>query len=236
MEKEFISKQNQVILLSEKDNVLSLKEYPEVEMVSSMIKKEFRDSEKYKKEVFIGDILRSTSGILTPKRVLCEEPNIIYYEYIKGLTAIDFLESLEKKGDLETSYKVVDAIADWLKTFYIHMECYTGDKWILGDIHLRNFIVTHEDKGFQRIYGIDFEDCKRGCWEQDIARLCAFIITYTPSFTEFKLKIAKKFIILIREKLILNQEDLRKNLMKELKSIEKRRAMKMFYHLVEDII
>jgi len=61
---------------------------------------------------------------------------------------------------------------------------------IHGDSHLRNFIVTNN----YDIVGLDFEETHLGDVSEDIAQLCASILTTNPQYTKEKIILTHEFI------------------------------------------
>ncbi len=77
------------------------------------------------------------------------------------------------------------------------------------------------------IYGLDFEDCREGLPEQDIGRFCAFLLTYIPSFTPFKINAARQAFGTISRGLGLNRKTVLMEIEKELTAISRRRRMEV---------
>jgi len=120
-------------------------------------------------------------GVYVPK-VISRENNLIAMEYIEGVTLTDFIELAET--DTVSLYPniVAERLADWFTAFYdaLPQGC------IRGDVNCRNFIVTPDGN----IAGVDFEEAYFGEREADLGRLIAFILTYTPQYTDYKKRLA----------------------------------------------
>jgi hypothetical protein len=71
-------------------------------------------------------------------------------------------------------------VAQWFSNFHHHTKDSTTFL-LKGDAHIRNFIVSN-----QVIYGVDFEEFKRGSPTIDITECCVSILLTTPEFTDEK--------------------------------------------------
>lgn len=184
-----------------------------------IIYKTFSDRSRFQMEKEIGDLLEN-SGLLTPARLSVDEPGLtIKYENIKGPYAVDLIENIE----LSQTWEIFGKICNWLAGFYTLTLREKGCQWILGDIHLRNFIY---ECASGQIYGFDFEECRHGRIESDAARLCVFILHYDPAFTERK----KTLAAFVRENLTsslgLDEPFLQSEVERETKELLIRRAGK----------
>ncbi len=77
--------------------------------------------------------------------------------------------------------------ADWLAAFHDHFKTDNGFR-IRGDCSLRNFILK------DGIWGVDFEESRIGKPVEDVASLCASILSTDPMFTTEKFKLCQKFL------------------------------------------
>ena len=73
----------------------------------------------------------------------------------------------------------------WLNNFYLTLSQSLNKNVILSDINLRNFLVLDNNE----IYGIDFETVGSGEIIEDLGKICAYILTYNPTFTNYKYNI-----------------------------------------------
>ena len=179
--------------------------------------KRFLDSDKMNKEIQILKELKN-NHLKVPEIFHVKNNNLIM-EFIDGKTFLDIFEELEKSNS--SDYKnLIDNLLHWLENFYTFTKIKFDKQIILGDIHLRNFLFSKE------IYGIDFEDTKFGTIEEDIGKLCAFILTYDPSWTTWK----KTFSEILTNKSIklfkIDESLITLETQKELNEIEKRRNLK----------
>jgi predicted Ser/Thr protein kinase len=158
----------------------------------------------------------------------------IAMEYVKGPTLIDVMTDAEymagQKFDYINAKGMASHIARWLGNFYKAMEKTTGKGIILWDINLRNFLVGY------KLYGIDFEDCREGAYEEDLGRLLAFIVTYAPAFTPYKIEFAKEVYNALGRRLALDRDRVMVEMLKEFDAIRERRGMEIPEEIVGRII
>ncbi|MBR5381564.1 MAG: hypothetical protein IK136_02975 [Oscillospiraceae bacterium] len=121
----------------------------------------------------------------------------IVYERVSGPTLLETLE-----GGLFTA-DTAEALADWLVRCRVSLENAFGKPMILGDIHLANFIL-HDGS----VYGVDFEECRPGRFEEDIGLLLAYIVTYDPAFSDYELSAAKALLEALRKRTVLDEKAL----------------------------
>lgn len=153
--------------------------FREIGKHSDAVLKTFTDQSRFHTEKKMGDLLEN-SGLLIPERLAVNEEDLqIVYHYIDGVPVVDLIETIE----LSQAEEIIKKICKWLVDFYSINRGKTGSQYILGDIHLRNF-VYEEKSGL--VYGLDFEECRPGRIETDAARLCVFILHYDPAFTQRK--------------------------------------------------
>lgn len=148
--------------------------------------------------------------------------NFLILNYIQGMTLLDWLEQKEKEALGEIiqieAFKILKEMALWLKSFYTICSEQQKTKLTLGDVNLRNFIVGN------KFYGLDFENCKKGLVEEDIGKICAFALTYTPSFTAWKYNLVDLIKKIMSEALTITTDSINVVMLKELDQIMQRRA------------
>ena len=158
----------------------------------------------------------------------------IAMEYINSPTLIDVMTDAEyvagQKFDYINAKGMASHIAKWLDNFYKAMEKKTGKRIILWDINLRNFLVGY------KLYGIDFEDCREGAYEEDLGRLLAFIVTYAPAFTPYKIEFAKEVYNALGGRLVLDRDRVMAETAEEFNAIRERRGMEIPEDIVGRII
>jgi hypothetical protein len=184
-----------------------------------VVRKDFEDNrEGYRTEL---EMLRRLTGALVrvPPVIWAEEP-VILSRWINGETLADLLDQAEASPGREKQLaRAVPLLCRWLGEFY---EASGG--LILGDAHLRNFLLF--SRGLERkLYGVDFEACRPGAREEDIARLAVFTLTYDPALTEKKRRLAGMLLGECRKRLELSLPRLEEALFRELEGLCSRRSL-----------
>ena len=114
-----------------------------------------------------------------------EESNVLVTSYVIGENLCDII------NNNETTYgekqRLMLLLADWFNDFHNFFKK-NNEFTIRGDSCLRNFILT------DRIWGVDFEESRKGKPVEDIAGMCSSILTTDPMFTSEKFKLCKIFI------------------------------------------
>jgi tRNA A-37 threonylcarbamoyl transferase component Bud32 len=172
-------------------------------------------------------------GVSAP-RLYYRGERAIVMEYVSGSPLIDVMTDVEYIAQESLDYINVKGIAShlsrWLKSFYKAAARITGENIILGDISLRNFLVGY------KLYGIDFEDCREGYIEEDMGRLLAFIVTYLPAFTPFKIKFAEEVYCAMEGQAHLDRDLVAAEVLKELDAIRERRDMEIPKDITKKIL
>lgn len=205
VEKKFTSKKNNVYLLNsaqsdEKDEYLVYKKYS--------------CPNRMQKEVEMLSMLKD-NGLPVPQILVIGE-DYIGLEYLEGALLLDCYCDLESadgsssKSLHESAYLFIYALCSWFKNFYKVVRDITGKQIIMGDVNFRNFIVKDV------IYGIDFEECWEGSIEEEIGSLCAFALTYDPSFTIWKTTMVNELQRIFSEELNLDKELVKKEITNQL--------------------
>ena len=116
---------------------------------------------------------------------LDEDNNVIIMSYIVGENLCDLINNVNT-ADKEKK-RLMSLLADWFVQFHTHFK--KDDQFhIRGDAGLRNFVLS------DRIWGVDFEESRVGKPVEDIACMCASILTTDPMFTSEKFQLCKTFI------------------------------------------
>lgn len=116
---------------------------------------------------------------------LDNDNNVIVMNYIIGDNLCDLLNSEE--SSLNEKKRLIILLAEWFNDFHNYFK--TEDQFIIrGDATLRNFIFT------DRIWGVDFEESRPGKTVEDIAGMCASILSTDPMFTKEKYQLCKIFL------------------------------------------
>lgn len=162
------------------------------------------------------------SGINIPA-VLARSEKALCSEYIEGQTLLQALETSEKQN--HTFDRYIFLWIEFMQRFYKTMPGY-----IYKDINFRNFIVKDNC-----IYGVDLEEIQKGLPKTDIGRAVAFLLSYDPSFTEYKKQTAQTFISACSAAFCICPDDIRSEMHKELHSMQKRRGITVKADLLEGL-
>ncbi len=119
------------------------------------------------------------SGLSVPE-VIYKDEGSLFLQHIEGILVNDLAESLDM-GDW------IDDLALWMSK--LHQISAGAFSMLKGDANLKNFIY-----GSNKIYGLDFEEMKRGDGRMDLADLCFFMLTNAPSFTKEKHLMMRKLL------------------------------------------
>lgn len=219
-------------LLSKKNSVYR-REYIIEGKKQWQVEKEFTDSRCYRVEMEIVEKLADSGlavpGILRVQPPVEDKPGVIVYEYIEGLTALDYLE----QNYLAQGVVMLEKIICWLSDFYKITKELLQEQWILEDIHLRNFVYNVDS---DCLYGLDFENACPGKIERDIAKLFLYIPTYEPAFTSKKLKLAAAFMDRAKQVFTLEKTCLLRELHKEASAMSLRRNSRIDTAMLDSII
>jgi tRNA A-37 threonylcarbamoyl transferase component Bud32 len=114
-----------------------------------------------------------------------EENNVLTMNYIMGENLCDLI------NDEDTSFsekqRLMILLAGWFNDFHNFYK--KEDEFLIhGDPSLRNFVLT------DRIWGVDLEESRSGRPVEDIAGICASILTTDPMFTPEKNKLCQLFL------------------------------------------
>lgn len=125
------------------------------------------------------------AGVRAAEVIRAEEP-VILLRRLPGAPLIDLLEGAEGDPAREMRFRqALPALREWLAGYYA-----ASGGMILGDAHLRNFLLSPQGE----LAGVDFEACRPGCPEEDVARLAVFTLTYDPALTEVKRRLAGELL------------------------------------------
>lgn len=187
---------------------------------SDLVLKKYRGrnwQQRLKKEYLVLKSLQDRK-ILVPESCF-KGRNFLILQYIKGRTFLDFIEEYEEKKK-ELSENLIYGLCKYIYMFNKEAKEVFGKSLILQDINLKNFIVNGD-----KIFKVDFEECRNGVAEEDGGRLCAFLLTYRPEFSGWKLNLWGKIFKTLRDDFKLDSKKMKKEMFKEFKIMEKRRNM-----------
>ena len=111
-----------------------------------------------------------------------EKNNVLVTKYINGENLCDIINNKDVKQ--VEKQRLVSLLADWFNDFHNFFKK-DKDYTIRGDSTLRNFILT------DKIWGLDFEESRVGKPVEDLASICASILTTNPMFTKDKFTLCK---------------------------------------------
>ncbi len=214
VEKKFISRKNNVYLVKtnkpgNKNKYLVCKEYsrpdrmPEERKMLSLLKEK---------------------GAPVPE-IYGGGDHYILLEYLEGPLFADFFFWQESVSGSESNfltgpaYQSIYSLCCWFKDFYAASRAIAGKQLIMGDVNFRNFIIR------ERIYGIDFEECREGKIEEDLGSLCAFGLTYWPPFTPWKMAMIGELFQIFSSEFCLDKELVKQELQRELLFLSSRRGV-----------
>jgi tRNA A-37 threonylcarbamoyl transferase component Bud32 len=158
------------------------------------------------------------AAVSVPPVLYYDEDNLVT-QFIRGETVCDQLQIWEELDALAQAAELGELLADWLLGFSRAAEELWGDStWVMGDVNLRNFLISSG-----KVYGLDFETASPGDRLQDAAGVLAFLLTYDPALTEWKLAVVRRWLSTFQRKLCLSPDELRHQLVIELEQIARRR-------------
>jgi len=214
---KFYSKRNGVYLVEDTDDSNG----------ENYVLKIFKGREKEKRKRVEENFLKDLSiSFLHVPELLSNKKDYLLMEYIKGNTLLDILIRHEESSSSD-DWPFLMAI-DFIYDYCRHTLRSMGRSYILKDINLRNFIY----KGNQ-LYRIDFEDCAPGYIEEDLGKLFAFILTYDPVFTDWKISRVRNLFKYLSEKYSADTSSIRSEMEKEFISMEVRRGIEIPFSRVD---
>jgi tRNA A-37 threonylcarbamoyl transferase component Bud32 len=120
-----------------------------------------------------------------------EENHVLMMSYIVGDNVCDLVN--DPRISFEEKKQVIGLLAEWLAKFHTAFKSEKGF-CIRGDASLRNFILSRG-----RIYGVDFEESRTGKPMEDVAGICASILSTDPMFTDEKFHLCQHFLDMYRK-------------------------------------
>jgi tRNA A-37 threonylcarbamoyl transferase component Bud32 len=132
-------------------------------------------------------ILRKGSSKLKMPAVLEKdaENSVLILGYIIGENLCELINDTDVP--LEQKQKMIALLSAWFASFHDHFKSEEGFR-IRGDPSLRNFIYK------DGVWGVDFEESRPGKPIEDIAGMCASILSTDPMFTDEKFQLCRIFI------------------------------------------
>lgn len=118
-------------------------------------------------------------SIPVPK-IIMKTYDSLFLEYFQG----KLIDELVEEQSLDSW---IDRFALWMSR--LHKITFKGNSLLKFDANLRNFIYVND-----MVYGLDFEEMGFGDPRNDLADICFYILTNTPSFTRKKHLIMRQFL------------------------------------------
>ena len=144
----------------------------------------FSSSESLDREYQMLDLLKDRLNV--PRIHSIERRRrMLVMEFIEGKNLCDLVNSTEY--DITDNLRIIEKLARWFSDFRLLLK---DKQMVRGDSILRNFILDYKGE----IYGVDFEESRKGRAEEDIAEICISILTTHPEFTEEKFELCKRFL------------------------------------------
>ena len=196
----------------------------------SVVKDFGENKEGFETELRTMQRLLGAGAVVAP--ILQVEEPVIVYRWLEGTPLADLLDQAEEGSAGEALLRQgLEALCTWLEKFYaVGKEA--GEPWVLGDAHLRNFLLLEDGT----VAGVDFECCRPGRPEGDIARLAVFTAAYDPAWTPAKVRLASFLLEECRKRLGLDPVFLERQAAEELAAMARRRKCVMDPALLEPVL
>ena len=114
-----------------------------------------------------------------------EDSNVLIMSYIIGENLCDVIN--DEKTTASEKQRLMMLLGEWFVRFHTYFKT-VNEFHIRGDSVLRNFILA------DHVWGVDFEESRRGKPVEDIAGMCSSILSTDPMFTSEKFQLCKEFI------------------------------------------
>lgn len=203
--KTYRSKKNKVRLIQEANN-------------APIIQKQFSSFVNKEKEIWVLRNLHKR-GLGVPT-LIDHKGSILYESYIEGPLFLHVYEELERKEeDGDIAVEGCFTLCEWLYNFHMLSTQFFNQPHIMGDVNLRNYIWSKEG-----IVGFDFEDCKPGQFQEDLACLLAFLLLYDPVLTPWKEEVNDKLISRINKEWQISKKLLLDQRNEQMKKLRRRRV------------
>jgi tRNA A-37 threonylcarbamoyl transferase component Bud32 len=160
---------------------------------------------KQNMEIEYGILKKGFSNLTIPSPLEKDsENNVLVMSYIMGENVCDIVNDPQKI--LDEKIKVIHLLADWFVNFHTFFRSEDGFR-LRGDANLKNFILSRG-----RIWGVDFEESRIGKPSEDLATLCAYLLSTDPMFTDEKFQLCQIFIDAYRKSVQWDVEQLNKEI------------------------
>lgn len=150
----------------------------EIEIKNNRVKKTYASRIDFLKEEKMYKLLAGSG--LCPEYIDSRD-GCLEHEYVEGEVFIELLAKAEDNFALLASY--FEKFYDWYKKYR------ELTKFTLGQVRFEKFILAGD-----RLCNLEFENCKPGYMEEDIARLAAQMCMVPEAFAEAGIQMARFFI------------------------------------------
>ncbi|MFO8077493.1 MAG: phosphotransferase [Thermoplasmatota archaeon] len=199
--KKFNSKKNTVCLISIKEKPFVLKWYK-------------NRPKKYLNNEYV--MLSQPQTLFLKPSVIekNDEHNFLLLDYINGSNVCDLINDEQKMAQQKT--QIIGHLAKWFAQF--HQAYHKNTNTLIhGDANLRNFLFL------KKVYGLDFEEVKKGNPTEDIADMSASILSTSPTFTKEKNILSNIFLQTYQSLVFYELEDVEKKIKLAIKKTKERR-------------
>jgi tRNA A-37 threonylcarbamoyl transferase component Bud32 len=124
-------------------------------------------------------------NIKTPA-IIDKSSDFLILEYVPGQTIAQLLSNSHSPND-NTNYEWLERFAQWMAD--LHKIKVKNGSFLKGDCNLRNFIWTGKE-----IYGLDFEEIKKGNFREDLGEICFFLLSNSPPLTPNRIQTIEMFL------------------------------------------
>lgn len=164
---------------------------------------------------------RTLESSISVPEVFYEGNDFLITKFVEGDTLLDYILIKEVNNE-KISFEKLNPFAascEIIKDFHNISREITGHFCVFNDVNLRNFIIG------SKLYRVDLEDWTEGCLEGDFGKFIAFILTYNPIFSDWKIKLARKLLKYIYDFFYIDKNKLWIEINKEFQSMLKRRNL-----------
>lgn len=189
--------------------------------IDEFVVKEYMSKDGKGKDILYLKLLADLS--INVPQLIFEGSNFVVMEKLEDNTLLDEIVKYEglrinpKGEEIEDIFK---GVFKWLHSFYQIVYDSLGKRLIYGDTNFRNFIVC------DKIYAVDFEDVKEGSPIEDMGRICAHLLKYTPEMTPWKIEVCDFLVEILVGNYDYKEETLKQEINRQLEIIDNRRHLK----------
>ncbi len=181
-------------LFSRKNDVYRI-EVQSMTGIKNYVLKQYKGRDRQtriKTELFFYDLLGGDE--LKVPGIYYSDREVVVMEYMGSRTLLDYIiqeENLARDKDISGSrdyfvqLKHLTGAIGYIYGFNKRLKRLTGKSYVLNDMNHRNFLFYSGE-----VCRVDLEECREGIVEEDIGKFIAFLLTYDPAFTEWKMSAA----------------------------------------------